>query len=43
MDIIPMGEPLILDAKIPPNLIDKVHAGQDADVRFLHLPILRNY
>ncbi len=34
MDIIPMGEPLILDAKIPPNLIDKVHAGQDADVRF---------
>jgi len=34
MDIVPMGEPLILDAKIPPNLIDKVHAGQDADVRF---------
>lgn len=34
MDIIPMGEPLILDAKIPPNLIDKVHTGQDADVRF---------
>jgi protease secretion system membrane fusion protein len=34
MDIIPMGEPLILDAKIPPHLIDKVHAGQDADVRF---------
>lgn len=34
MDIIPAGEPLILDAKIPPNLIDKVHAGQDADVRF---------
>ncbi|MFA6041248.1 MAG: HlyD family type I secretion periplasmic adaptor subunit, partial [Methylophilus sp.] len=34
MDIIPIGEPLILDAKIPPNLIDKVHAGQDADVRF---------
>ena len=34
MDIIPMGEALILDAKVPPNLIDKVHAGQDADVRF---------
>lgn len=34
MDIVPMGEALILDAKIPPNLIDKVHTGQDADVRF---------
>jgi protease secretion system membrane fusion protein len=34
MDIIPVGAPLILDAKIPPNLIDKVHAGLDADVRF---------
>ncbi|HOY87892.1 MAG TPA: HlyD family type I secretion periplasmic adaptor subunit [Methylotenera sp.] len=34
MDIIPLGEPLILDARIPPNLIDKVHAGQHADVRF---------
>lgn len=34
MDIIPLGEPLILDARIPPNLIDKVHAGLDADVRF---------
>lgn len=34
MDIIPLGEPLILDARIPPNLIDKVHAGQAADVRF---------
>lgn len=34
MDIVPAGEPLILDAKIPPHLIDKIHAGQDADVRF---------
>ena len=34
MDIVPIGEPLILDAKIPPHLIDKIHAGQDADVRF---------
>jgi len=34
MDIVPVGEPLILDAKIPPHLIDKIHAGQDADVRF---------
>lgn len=34
MDIVPVGEPLVLDAKIPPHLIDKIHAGQDADVRF---------
>jgi membrane fusion protein, protease secretion system len=34
MDIVPVGEPLILDAKIPPHLIDKIHAGQEADVRF---------
>lgn len=34
MDIVPADEPLILDAKIPPHLIDKIHVGQDADVRF---------
>jgi protease secretion system membrane fusion protein len=34
MDIVPFGEPLILDAKIPPHLIDKIHIGQDADIRF---------
>ncbi len=34
MDIVPFDEPLILDAKIPPHLIDKIHVGQDADVRF---------
>jgi len=34
MDIVPFDEPLILDARIPPHLIDKIHTGQDADVRF---------
>lgn len=34
MDIIPAGEPLIIDAQIMPHLIDKIHVGQDADVRF---------
>lgn len=34
MDIVPMDEPLIIDARIQPHLIDKVHAGQTADVRF---------
>lgn len=34
MDIVPFDEPLILDAKIPPHLIDKIHVDQDADIRF---------
>ena len=34
MDIVPFDEPLILDARIPPHLIDKIHTGQDADIRF---------
>ncbi|SNR84502.1 membrane fusion protein, protease secretion system [Methylobacillus rhizosphaerae] len=34
MDIVPVDEPLILDARIPPHLIDKIHVEQDADVRF---------
>lgn len=34
MDIVPAGEPLIIDAQIMPHLIDKIHVGQDSDVRF---------
>lgn len=34
MDIVPAGEPLIIDAQIQPHLIDKIKVGQDADVRF---------
>ena len=34
MDIVPSGEPLIIDAQVPPHLIDKIHAGQAADIRF---------
>jgi protease secretion system membrane fusion protein len=34
MDIVPKGEALLVDAKIPPHLIDKVHAGAMVDVRF---------
>jgi membrane fusion protein, protease secretion system len=34
MDIVPSGEALIVDAQIPPHLIDKIHTGQAADVRF---------
>lgn len=34
MDIVPSGESLIVDAQIPPHLIDKIHVGQAADIRF---------
>jgi len=34
MDIIPKGEALMVDAKIPPNVIDKVYAGEEVEVRF---------
>jgi protease secretion system membrane fusion protein len=34
MDIVPKGEALLVDAKIPPHVIDKVHTGAMVDVRF---------
>jgi protease secretion system membrane fusion protein len=34
MDIVPDNEPLILEAKVAPHLIDKVHAGLQVDIRF---------
>jgi membrane fusion protein, protease secretion system len=34
MDIVPSGEALIIDAQIPPHLIDKIQVGQAADIRF---------
>ncbi len=34
MDIVPADEPLLLETRVPPHLIDKVHAGLAADVRF---------
>lgn len=34
MDIVPDNEPVLLEARIAPHLIDKVHAGLHADVRF---------
>lgn len=34
MDIVPQGQPLLLDVRIAPNLIDKVKLGAMADVRF---------
>lgn len=34
MDIVPANEPLMMDARIQPHLIDRIHVGQPADVRF---------
>jgi len=34
MDIVPMDEPLLLEAKVPPHLIDRIKVGLPTDVRF---------
>lgn len=34
MDIVPENEPLLLETKVAPHLIDRVHAGLPVDVRF---------
>lgn len=43
MDIVPFNEALIIEAKVPPHLIDMVHAGLVANVQFAsfaHSPLL---
>jgi protease secretion system membrane fusion protein len=34
MDIVPFGETLILETRVPPNMIDRVQPGLTAAVRF---------
>ncbi|WP_315129055.1 HlyD family type I secretion periplasmic adaptor subunit [Comamonas antarctica] len=34
MDIVPVNAPLLLEARVPPHLIDRVRAGMPVDVRF---------
>lgn len=34
MDIVPQGESLLLDARVPPNVIDRVKTGEPVEVRF---------
>lgn len=34
MDVVPEGEPLLLEAKVAPHLIDRIHEGLPADIRF---------
>ena len=34
MDIVPQGHTLIVEAQVPPHLIDRVHKGLTVDIRF---------
>ena len=34
MDIVPADAPLLLEARISPQMIDRIHAGQSVDIRF---------
>lgn len=38
MEVVPLGEPMVLEARVAPHLIDRVAAGMDADVRFSSFP-----
>jgi membrane fusion protein, protease secretion system len=38
MDVVPEGEVLLLESRVPPHLIDRVHAGLPVDVRFASFP-----
>jgi len=43
MDIVPSDEPLLLEARVPPNFIDRMHSGLPVDIRFstfAHTPTL---
>lgn len=34
LDVVPLDENLLLEVKVAPHLVDKVHKGLDADIRF---------
>jgi protease secretion system membrane fusion protein len=40
MDIVPRNEGLVLEAQVPTEVVDRVHAGIPADVRFTAFPEL---
>lgn len=40
MDIVPLKEGLLVEAQVPPDVVDRVHAGLEADVRFTGFPDL---
>lgn len=37
LDVVPENEPLVIDAQVPTNVIDKIHVGLRVDVRFTAL------
>ena len=43
MDIVPEDEPLLLEARIDPHFIDRVHPGLKTDVRFNAFAHTRNW
>lgn len=34
LEVVPLNEGLLLEVKVAPHLIDRLHAGQEADIRF---------
>lgn len=43
MTIVPENEPLIIETKVPPQFIDRIHANDEADISFstfAHSPLL---
>ena len=34
MDVVPQAERLVIETRVPPNLIDRIHSGAKVDVRF---------
>ena len=40
MDIVPANERLVIEAMVPPDVVDRVHGGLPADVRFTGFPDL---
>lgn len=40
MDIVPVHEGLVIEAMVPPDVVDHVHGGLEADVRFTGFPDL---
>jgi protease secretion system membrane fusion protein len=37
MEIVPQGDQLVIEAQIPPHLIDKIHSGLEADIHLTAL------
>ena len=36
LEVVPLSEGLLLEAKVSPQFIDRIHTGQEADIRFVN-------